>query len=214
MADPIVDLEAGITSLEERGQALIDYIVAFDARIAAKDTQIADLITASNLSAADKAALLAKITALTARTTALENKERNALPAVPPVGGTPLALSYADKAAFDAAVAAYTGTEQVTLDGVEVRAATVATATPSAYFTQADGSISTTATTGGTTGGTTMAASYASKADFDAAAAADTSGNQIQLDGVEVRAPTTGSTPMLYFTHSADGSISTTGPTN
>lgn len=102
--------------------------------------------------------------ALVARTDAVENDARAGLPGVPPIEtptdpatppvdpdpATPtdpvvvgiLAPSYADRASFDAAVAAYSGVEQVTLDGAEVKAASDAAAAPANYFSHsADGSI-------------------------------------------------------------------------
>lgn len=125
-------------------------------------------VAAMNLAQTDKAAIQAlfdqaqaEIAAAVDATDAVENDARAGLPGVPPIDtptdpGTPpedpqpetptdpvvvgiLAQSYADRASFEAAVAAYTGAEAVTCDGIEVKAGT----TPSAdFFTHsADGSV-------------------------------------------------------------------------
>lgn len=58
-------------------------------------------------------------------------------------------------------------------------------------------------------GGTPLLNSYASGAEFDAAAAAYTGPEAVTKDGIEVKA---GTAPALaYFSHSADGSVNTTG---
>ena len=56
----------------------------------------------------------------------------------PPPVVVPLASSYLDRASFDTAVAAYTGPEEVDVDGVVAKAGTLPAL---AYATQADGSI-------------------------------------------------------------------------
>jgi hypothetical protein len=61
-------------------------------------------------------------------------------------------------------------------------------------------------------GGTPLSPSYANQADFDAGVAAYTGPEAVTQDGTEKKA---GTTPSIdYFTHSADGSISTSGPTD
>lgn len=140
----ITELEQNLTDLEGIADQLLALIAANDARATALQDQIDTLIDAANISANEKAALAAKIDAAVAKSQALEDRERAAIPGVPPVGGTPLSPNYATRADFDAAVAAYTGVEQVTLDGSEVHAATDATATPAAYYSHsADGTVST-----------------------------------------------------------------------
>lgn len=131
--------------------ALLDQILTRlsenDARVAAKDAEIAALIAASNLSAADKAALQAKIDAAVQKSEDVENKARAGIPQVPPVGTPPLLSSYADRASFDAAAAAYAGPENVTIDGAAVTTAfTGSKAGAIDYFTQTDNSVSTSPT--------------------------------------------------------------------
>jgi hypothetical protein len=61
-------------------------------------------------------------------------------------------------------------------------------------------------------GGTPLSPSYASRAEFDTGVAAYTGPEAVTLDGTEVKA---GTSPAIdYFSHSADGSISTSGPTD
>jgi len=127
-------LETNLNDMSGLADQYIAFVVAADGIQADLRAQIATLL-------AGDAALAAKADAAFANSEALENKMRAGLPGVPPVGGTPLNTSYADRAAFDAAVAAYTGPESVTVDGTEVKAGT----SPSLdYFTHsADGSVST-----------------------------------------------------------------------
>jgi len=140
----ITELEQNLTDLEALGDQLLTLIANNDARAKALQDQIDALIAAANISAAEKAALAAKIDAAVAKSQALEDKERAGIPGVPPVGGEPLSPNYATRAEFDTAVAAYTGVEQVTLDGNEVHAATDSSAAPANYFSHsADGSVST-----------------------------------------------------------------------
>lgn len=61
-------------------------------------------------------------------------------------------------------------------------------------------------------GGTPLLNSYATAAEFDAAAAAYTGPEAVTKDGIEVKAGT--SPALAYFSHSADGSVSTTGPSD
>lgn len=135
------DLKQNMQDLEDLGQKYLDFIVSKDQIIADKDAKIkelADQLAADQITIEQFQAGMAE--AITS-SQATEDKMRAGLPGVPPVGGTALNLSYADRAAFDAAAAAYTGPEQVTVDGTEVKAGT----TPAlAYFVQADGSVSTT----------------------------------------------------------------------
>lgn len=121
---------------------LVDQLVAF---IQAADAVQADLRAQIAALVAGDAALAAKVDAAFTKSETVENKMRAGLPGVPPIGGTPLLQSYPDAAAFDAAVAAYTGPEAVTLDGTEVKAGTA----PSLdYFTHsATGEINTTGPT-------------------------------------------------------------------
>lgn len=124
----------------------------------------ADAVAAMNIAQADKAAAQAAfdqantdIAAAVDKSDAVENQARAGLPGVPPIvtptdPATPptdpdpttptepavvgiLAAEYADKASFDAAVAAYTGAEGVTLDGAEVKAKTSASLPGADYFT-------------------------------------------------------------------------------
>lgn len=61
-------------------------------------------------------------------------------------------------------------------------------------------------------GGTPLDPSYVDQASFDAAVADYAGPEAVTLDGAEVKA---GTSPSLdYFTHSADGSINTSGPTD
>jgi predicted secreted protein len=109
--------------------------------IKAKDDLAADLRAKIDALVAGDADVAAKVAAAFAKSEDAENKLRSVVPGVPPIGGTPLLTSYPDKAAFDAAVAAYTGPEGVTLDGASVKDGTSPTLD---YFTQDDGSVSTT----------------------------------------------------------------------
>jgi hypothetical protein len=121
---------------------LVGFIQQNDADKAALRQQIADLIAKSSADDAAKAALQTEIDAAFDEAEDVENTARAGLPGVPPVGGTPLVPSYADRASFDSAVAGYSGPEQVTVDGTEAKAGS----TPSLdYFSHsADGSVSTT----------------------------------------------------------------------
>ncbi len=57
-----------------------------------------------------------------------------------------------------------------------------------------------------------LQSSYADNASFMAAVGAYTGPEQVMLDGIEVKAGT--APALLYFSHSADGSVNTTGPTD
>jgi hypothetical protein len=124
---------------------LIGFIQSNDADKAALRKQIADLVAKSNADDATKAQMQADLDGLFDAAEDTENAARAGLPGVPPVGGTPLVPSYADRASFDGAVQAYQGPEAVTLDGSNVKAGT----SPSLdYFSHsADGSVSTTGPT-------------------------------------------------------------------
>lgn len=126
-------------------QQLIGFIVNNDAEKAALKQKIADLIAVAAIAQADKDALQAEIDSAFTEAEDLENTARAGLPGVPPVGGTPLNQSYPSATEFDAAVAAYTGPEAVTKDGIEVKQGT---APALDYFSHsADGSVSTTGPT-------------------------------------------------------------------
>jgi hypothetical protein len=120
----VQDLLQNMKDLQDLSKQYLDLIIAKDAAAAALQTQIADLVAAAGISAAEKEALQAAIDQAVAESQATEDALRAGLPGVPPVGGTPLAPSYADRVSFDAAVVAYTGPEAVTVDGVEVKAGT------------------------------------------------------------------------------------------
>lgn len=124
---------------------LIGFIQNNDAEKAALRQRITDLLAKSDADDAAKAALQTEIDAAFDEAEDVENTARAGLPGVPPVGGEPLLPSYADRSSFDSAVGAYTGPEQVTLDGNEVKAGS----TPSLdYFSHSgDGSVSTTGPT-------------------------------------------------------------------
>lgn len=145
--------------------------------VAAANQATADAVAAMNLKQAEKDAIQALLDAQTQavadavdKSDAIENDARAGLPGVPPIEtptdpGTPvvdpdpttptdpvvtgiLAPSYASRADFDAAVAAFTGSEQVTVDGTEVYAATDATMAPAVYFSHsATGAVDTTGPT-------------------------------------------------------------------
>ncbi len=137
----LADLKQNMLDLQALAAQYLDLIKAKDAANAALQAQIADLVAqvaAGTLAIAD---LQAGIDQAVADSQATEDQLRAGLPGVPPIGGTPLNPSYPDRASFDAAVAAYTGPEAVTVDGTEVKAGT----SPSLdYFSHsADGSVST-----------------------------------------------------------------------
>ena len=118
--------------------ALADQLIAF---IVAADGIQADLRAQIAALLAGDAATASKADALFQKSIAVEDKLRAGIPGVPPVGGTPLATSYPTRAAFDTAVAAYTGPEAVNVDGIEVKGGT---APAIEYFSHsADGSVST-----------------------------------------------------------------------
>ena len=159
VAELKAQLDQNTADLRSIGQAYLDFILAKDAMIAeltaalaARDATINGLLTrvaAGEVSLADAqaeiAAAQAAFEAAVVDTQATEDALRAGLPGVPPVGGTPLNLSYVDAASFSAAVAAYTGPEAVTLDGAEVKAGT---APALDYFTHsATGEVNTTGPT-------------------------------------------------------------------
>jgi len=121
----IDDLKQNMVDLRDLAQQYLDLIISKDAAAAALQTQINDLIAASSLAATEKAQLLADIGAAVIDSQATEDALRAGLPGVPPVGGTPMDVSYADRASFDQAAASYTGPEAVTVDGVEAKAGTL-----------------------------------------------------------------------------------------
>lgn len=133
-------LTQNLSDMEDLVDKIVAVIVAGDALAKDLRAQIAALVAASNASAAEKAALTSKIDAAFTKSETVENKLRAIVPVVPPVGGSPLSPSYADRASFDTAVAAYSGPEGVTLDGANVKTGSSPTID---YFSHsADGSIS------------------------------------------------------------------------
>lgn len=131
----LAELAQNMADLRTLAQQYLDLIIAKDQANAALQQQITDLINAAAISQAEKDALLAGIAQAVSDSQATEDLMRAGLPGVPPVGGTPLNTSYPDLASFQAAVAAYTGPEAVTLDGVEVK---TGTAPNLDYFTHSD----------------------------------------------------------------------------
>lgn len=126
-------LSTNLDDMSGLADQYIAFVVASDGIQAALRAEIAALL-------AGDATLATKADAAFAKSEAAEAKMRAGLPGIPPPGGTPLNTSYADRAAFDAAVAAYTGPERVNLDGVEVKTGTDPALD---YFSHsADGSIS------------------------------------------------------------------------
>jgi hypothetical protein len=137
-AEIVAALTQNLDDMSTLADELIAFIVAADGVQADLRAQIETLVAAD-------AALAVQVGAAFDKSEAVENKMREGLPGVPPVGGEPLLQSYPNAGAFDGAVAAYTGPEAVTLDGIEVRAGTA----PSLdYFTHsATGEINTTGPT-------------------------------------------------------------------
>lgn len=128
------DLVQNLDDISGLVDQVIGLIVAADANAARLEAEIVALVTAGGITAA-------KVQAAFDKSEAAENKLRAVVPGVPPVGGTPLLTSYADRAGFDAALAAYTGPEAVNVDGSEVKAGT---APALDYYTHsADGSVNT-----------------------------------------------------------------------
>jgi len=145
----VAELLQNMQDLRDIAQQYLDLIIAKDAANAALQQQIADLVAAANISAAEKAALQAGIDSAVADSQATEDAMRAGLPGVPPTGGTPLNLSYPSKGEFDVAVAAYTGPERVTFTDSTGTVDSKAGTDPSLdYFLHsADGSVSTTGPT-------------------------------------------------------------------
>lgn len=144
MATTQENLDAALVNLDDMSTLADQYIAgyaAIDAERALLKQQILDLI-------AGGAATEGKAQALFDKSEATENKLRAGLPGVPPVGGTPMVLSYATRAEFDTAEDAYTGDEQITLDGAVVKPAGNGSTISLDYFSHsADGSVSTTGPT-------------------------------------------------------------------
>lgn len=141
----IADLKQNMQDLRGLAAQYLALIRAKDEANAALQVRIAELVAAANISDAEKAALQAAIDEAVTESQATEDEMRAGIPGVPPVGTEPLALTFADRAAFDAGVEGYTGPESVTLDGTEVKAGT----SPALdYFTHsATGEINTTGPT-------------------------------------------------------------------
>lgn len=114
---------------------LIGIVVGNDVIVAELKQKIADLVAAAGIAQTEKDALQVEIDAAFAEAEDLENTARAGVPGVPPTGGTPLLPSYADRAAFDTAVADYKGPEQVMLDGTEVKAASDGSTDVLTYYT-------------------------------------------------------------------------------
>lgn len=137
MPTPQETIDALSTNLDDMStlaDQYIAFVVASDGIQATLRAEIAALL-------AGNTALAQKADAAFAKSEATENKMRAGLPGVPPVGGTPLNTSYPSGSEFDAAVAAYTGPEAVTKDGIEVKAGT---APALEYFSHsADGTVTT-----------------------------------------------------------------------
>ena len=136
--DVVAALTQNLDDMSALADQLIQFIVDADAVQEALRTEVAALV-------ANDAAVAADVDAAFAKSTELEDKMRAGIPGVPPVGGTPMLQSYPNEGAFDGAVAAYTGPEAITRDGIEVKSGT----TPSLdYFTHsATGVIDTTGPT-------------------------------------------------------------------
>lgn len=145
MAKDLAALLQNMTDLQGIAGQYLALIIAKDQANAALQAQITDLVNQHVTDTTEKQALLDGIAQAVDASQATEDQMRAGLPGVPPVGGTPLNLSYADRASFDAAVAAYTGPESVSIDGTP----TPKTGSPDlAYFSHsADGSVSTTGPT-------------------------------------------------------------------
>lgn len=115
------DLLVNLGDINTLAAQLLDLIKQGDAEKSALKQQVADLIAAANIAQAEKDALNAQIDAAWNASEATENAMRAAVPGAPPVGTPPLSPTYADRASFDAAVAAYAGPEAVTVDGTTVK---------------------------------------------------------------------------------------------
>ena len=117
-------LTKNLADMDDLITQLFGVITADDARVAALQQRVADLIAQANIDAGAKATLAASAKAAFDKSTAEANRLREKVPGVPPVGGVPLLTSYASEAEFDSAVAAYKGPERVTKNGTDVKAGT------------------------------------------------------------------------------------------
>jgi chromosome segregation ATPase len=135
------DLSQNLKDITGLAHQLIDYVVSRDSEMNKLKQDLKDAVDRANLSDQQKADLQASMDTAFQDSETTENDLRASIAGLPPVGGTPLLLTYADRSSFDAAVAAYTGPEGITVDGAEVKAGT----TPSLdYFTHsADGHVDT-----------------------------------------------------------------------
>lgn len=142
----VAQISKNLDDMHDLVGQIVGMIAASDAEKAALRQQVADLIAAANISAAEKAALAAEVDAAFEKSETTENELRAVVPGVPPVGGTPLASSYADEASFRAAATAYTGPEAVTLNGTAVTTGNTGTSTGNLdYFSHsATGEVNTT----------------------------------------------------------------------
>ncbi len=122
MAHSVAEIAQNLDDMTALVGQILDLIHAGDAEKAALRQQVADLVAAATMAQADKDALQAEIDAAFTKSEDTENALRAVVPGVPPVGGEPLGVTFADQASFDASVASYTGPERVTLDGADVKA--------------------------------------------------------------------------------------------
>lgn len=121
MADETEGLRQNIKDMGEQFDLLLKYVVEGDPEKQQLRRDLAAAVERANMSEADKAQLKSDIEARFQESEAVENKMRDAIRGLPPIGGTPLLSTYPDRAQFDAAVAGYTGSERVTLDGADVK---------------------------------------------------------------------------------------------
>jgi hypothetical protein len=129
-------------SVSTQMQQLIDAVAAEDTIIDSAIAFINGLAPLIESAAGDRTASLALAADVRKRGQALADAIVANTPQEPPPG---LPTSFADRAAFDTAVADYVGGSDVQLDGVSVKAGTV----PSlVFYTKADGSIDNVGPTG------------------------------------------------------------------
>jgi hypothetical protein len=125
MAHTIQEVSQNLDDTKELVGQILELIHSHDAENEALKQQIVDLVAAANMAQAEKDALQLDIEAAWQKSEDTENAARAGIPGVPPVGGEPLGVTFADLSAFNSAVAAYTGPEAVTLDGTEMKSGTM-----------------------------------------------------------------------------------------